>query len=147
MRAPVTGPPADSGTSRRQRALTAASRLVYYASMPRAHRYTTVDQELVPTWTTRSHDYHGQIQSMREIRELSNELAHAYRRRDERMQALALSGSLSRQDMARAAGLSKARVDQIIKELTEQDQRRRNAEGLERVRRHMGPELQRHFGV
>ncbi len=84
---------------------------------------------------------------MREIRELSNELAHAYRRRDERMQALALSGSLSRQDMARAAGLSKARVDQIIKELTEQDQRRRNAEGLERVRRHMGPELQRHFGV
>jgi hypothetical protein len=115
--------------------------------MPRAHRYTTVDEELLPTWTTRSHDYQGQLQSMREIRELSNELAGAYRRRDELMQALALSGSLSRQDMARAAGLSKTRVDQIIRELAEEDQRRRNAEGLERVRRHMGPELRHRFGL
>ena len=115
--------------------------------MPRRHRYSTVDEELLPTWTTRSHDYHRQIESMREIRELSNELAGAYRRRDELMQAFALSGSLSRQDMARAAGLSKARVDQIIRELAEEDERCRNAEGLQRVRRHMDPELRRHFGL
>jgi hypothetical protein len=74
---------------------------------------------------------------MRELRDLSNGIASAYRRRDELMQALALSNSLSREDMARATGLAKSRVDQIIRELTEQDQRRRNAEALERVRRHM----------
>jgi hypothetical protein len=43
------------------------------------------------------------------------------------MQALALSNSPSREDMARAAGLAKSHVDQIIRELTEEDQRRRNS--------------------
>lgn len=74
---------------------------------------------------------------MRELRELSNGVATAYRLRDKRMQALALSGSLSREDMARATGLAKSRVDQIIRELTEDDQRRRSEEAMERVRRHL----------
>lgn len=108
--------------------------------MPRAHRHAILDDEdLRPTFTTRHHDYERQIESMRELRQLSNGVASAYRRRDELMQALALSNSLSREDMARATGLAKSRVDQIIRELTEEDQRRRNVEALERVRRHMPP--------
>jgi hypothetical protein len=106
--------------------------------MPRPHRHAILDaDDLRPTFTTRHHDYDGQVASMRELRELSNGIANAYRRRDKRMQALALSNSLSREDMARATGLAKSRVDQIIRELTEEDQRRRNAEALERVRRHL----------
>lgn len=74
---------------------------------------------------------------MREIRELSNGIAAGYRRRDELFQALALSNSLSREDMARAAGLNKSRVDQIIRELTQQDQERKNRAAADMVRRHM----------
>jgi hypothetical protein len=92
---------------------------------------------LWPTFTRPSHDYERQVASMHELRELSNGVAAAYRRRDLRMQALALSNSLSREDMARATGLAKSRVDQIIRELTEADERRREAEALERFRRHM----------
>jgi len=108
--------------------------------MPRPHRHALLDDEdLQPTFTTRNHIYERQVASMRELRELSNGIASAYRRRDELMKALALSNSLSREDMARATGLAKSRVDQIIRELTEEDQRRRNAAALERVRRHMPP--------
>ena len=74
---------------------------------------------------------------MREIRELTNNVAKAYRRRDELFHKLALSNSLSRHDMARAAGLNKTRVDQVIREMAEEDQQRKNREGEERVRRHM----------
>jgi hypothetical protein len=74
---------------------------------------------------------------MRELRELSNGIVASHYKRDRRMQALANSGSLSRQDMAVAAGLHKSRVDQIIRELTELDQLRRSEEAAERVRRHM----------
>jgi hypothetical protein len=96
-----------------------------------------MNEDLLPSWTTRSHDYGRQVESMREIRELTNNLAGAYLRRDELFHALALSNSLSRQDMARAAGLNKTRVDQIIREMAEEDQRRKNIEAEERVRRHM----------
>jgi DNA-directed RNA polymerase specialized sigma subunit len=110
--------------------------VVYYATMPRAHRYATVNDDLLPTWTTRSHDYDRQVESMREIRELSNGIASAHRERDQRLAALALSNGLSRTDMARAAGLSKARIDQILFEVAEEDRRRKNVEAEERVRRH-----------
>jgi hypothetical protein len=113
------------------------SSIVYYACMPRAHRYATQDDDLVPTWTTRSHDYQRQIELMREIRESSNGIAAAHHRRDQLLAALALSSSLSRNDMARAAGLSKPRIDQILFEVAEDAQRRRQAEGEERVRRHL----------
>lgn len=105
--------------------------------MARSHRHATIEEDLLPSWTTRSHDYARQVESMREIRELTNDVAGAYRRRDELFHALALSNSLSRQDMARAAGLNKTRVDQIIREMAEEDQRRKNVEAEERVRRHM----------
>jgi len=104
--------------------------------MPRTHRYATVDNDLLPTWTTRSHDYDRQVASMREIRELSNGIASAHRQRDQRLAALALSNSLSRVDMARAAGLSKARIDQILFEVSEENQQRKNIEADERERRH-----------
>lgn len=104
--------------------------------MPRTHRYATVDDDLLPTWTTRSHDYDRQVESMREIRDLSNGIASAHRERDQRLAALALSNSLSRTDMARAAGLSKPRIDQILFEVAEENQRLKNVEAEERVRRH-----------
>lgn len=107
--------------------------------MPRAHRYTTVDEDLLPTWTTRSHDYEGQVESMRKIRELSNSIATAHRERDQLMAALALSNSLSRPDMARAAGLSKARIDQILFEVAEEHRQRHQREGEARVKRHSRP--------
>jgi DNA-binding MarR family transcriptional regulator len=74
---------------------------------------------------------------MREIRELTNNIASAHHRRDQLLAALALSNSLSRRDMARAAGVTKARVDQIIREVAEENQMRMQREGEERVNRHM----------
>lgn len=106
--------------------------------MPRSHRHALLDSdELLPTFTRSYHDYGSQVASMRELRELSNNIATGYRQRDKRMQALALSGSLSREDMARATGLAKSRVDQIIRELTEEDARIRAVAAEERVSRHM----------
>jgi hypothetical protein len=104
--------------------------------MPRTHRYATQDDDLLPTWTTRSHDYARQVEAMCEIRELSNDIAGAHRQRDQRLAALALSNSLSRADMARAAGLSKARIDQILFEVADENRQRKNLEAEERVRRH-----------
>lgn len=96
-----------------------------------------IEAGLLPTWTTRSHDYDRQVESMREIRELSNNIAVAHRERDQRLAALALSNSLSRTDMARAAGLSKARIDQILFEVAEEHHQRQHREGEARVRRHL----------
>src|SRR6266852_3993347 len=117
--------------------LDVAGSIVYSAGMPRAHRHAMLDDELLPTWTTRSHDFARQVEYMREIRELTNEVAGAYRRRDELLLALAVSHSLSRQDMARAAGLHKTRVDQIIREMADERQHQKNLAAKEMVRRHM----------
>jgi hypothetical protein len=87
--------------------------------MPRPHRHECLDGDLEPTSTPAGVDRERQIESMRELRELSNDIAHAYFARDDRMLALALSGSLSRKDMARATGLNKSRVDQIIREMAD----------------------------
>ena len=106
--------------------------------MPRPHRHALLDDDdLRPTFTRHYHDYESQVASMRELRELSNGVATAYRHRDRRMQALALSGSLSREDMALATGLAKSRVDQIIRELAEEDARQRAVAARERISRHM----------
>jgi hypothetical protein len=114
--------------------------------MPRPHRHTILAaDDLRPTFTTRHHDYDSQVASMRELRELSNGIASAYLRRDRRMQALACSGSLSREDMARATGLAKSRVDQIIRELTLADRAAEAKRSLERMRRHMPDELFRQW--
>lgn len=50
---------------------------------------------------------------------------------------LATIFGLSREDMAGVTWLAKSRVDQIIRELTEADARRREMEALERLRRHV----------
>lgn len=82
-----------------------------------------------------------QIESMRRLREMHNEIPNGYAKRDRQMQAWALSNSLSRYDMARAIGVHKTRVDQIVRELTLLDQERKAREALDRLRRHMPPDL------
>jgi hypothetical protein len=74
---------------------------------------------------------------MKELRALSSQISAAYRARDDLLHALALSEGLSRRDMATATGLNKSRVDQIIKEMAEEDQGRKNVAAAERVRRHL----------
>jgi hypothetical protein len=85
--------------------------------MPRPHRYAVQHEKLFPSWPGEHEDYLDQVEAMHEIRELTNEIARSYRRRDERLYELAMSNRLSREDMARAAGLTKARIDQIVREL------------------------------
>lgn len=58
----------------------------------------------------------SQAEKMRELRAAHNKAVLGYRERDGLMVAWALSNTLSRADMARAAGLAKSRVDQIIRE-------------------------------
>ncbi len=53
---------------------------------------------------------------MRALRAMHNEIPLGYHKRDGQMTAWTLSNSLSREDMARATGLAKSRVDQIIRE-------------------------------
>ncbi len=78
---------------------------------------------------------------MRRLRELHNEIPNGYSKRDRQMQAWALSNSLSRHDMARAIGVHKTRVDQIVRELTLLDQERTARELIARMRPHMSDEL------
>jgi len=95
------------------------------------------EDELVPTWTPRGANYDLQVESMRELRELTDRIARAHWQRDERMAALALSNSLSRRDMATAIGCTKSRVDQILRETAEELQHQKNRAALARVARHM----------
>jgi hypothetical protein len=87
--------------------------------MPRRHRHNVLDDDLEPTWTPPGVDRERQIESMRELRRLSNAVAEAYLARDDKMLAQALSHSLSRRDIARATGLNKSRVDQVIREMAD----------------------------
>jgi hypothetical protein len=112
--------------------------LVYYSDMTRVHRHLAPpDEELRPTYSPPGRDYELQVAAMKELRELSAQIGNSYRARDERLYALANSGSLSRQDMATSIGLNKSRVDQIIKEMAEEDRRSNSAAAAERVRRHL----------
>jgi hypothetical protein len=94
-------------------------------------------EDLQPTFTPAGEDPSARSGRMRQLRELSNAIAGAYRERDQLLLALATSQTLTRRDMATACGLAKSRVDQIILELAQADEDRRNSEGAERVRRHM----------
>lgn len=87
--------------------------------MPKAHRHELIDGELAPTWTPEGADRERQRIRMRKLQDLANEIADSFRRRDELMAALDASQSLSRRDMAAATGLSRGRVDQIIREVAE----------------------------
>lgn len=99
------------------------------------------DPALWPEQPVLGVDHDVQAQSMRLLRQLHNEIPNGYINRDRKMQAWALSNSLSRHDMARAIGVHKTRVDQIVRELTLLDQERKAKEIIERLRRHMPPEL------
>lgn len=108
--------------------------------MSTSHRYTHIpldDLDLEPTNPVHGVPSERQVEAMRELRELHNSIGTSYRARDERMAALALSDSLSRQDMAKAVGLNKSRIDQILRELAQEDQQLKNAAAVERVARHM----------
>ncbi len=103
------------------------------------------DAALKPEQPVQGVDPKLQAESMRKLREMHNEIPGGHLKRDRQMQAWALSNSLSRHDMARAIGVHKTRVDQIIRELTLLDQERTAREMVERLRRHMPDELFQEF--
>lgn len=97
------------------------------------------DDPLEPTHTPAGITVDQQREILREVRALQNAIPEAYLARDDRLTALSLSGSITRRDMARACGLNKTRIDQIIATHTQRVQDERNTELLERVRRHASP--------
>jgi hypothetical protein len=104
----------------------------------RPHRYALLpDEDLQPTDPVPHVPVQRQAEAMRELRAMHNQIPNGYLSRDRQMQAWALSSSLSRRDMAAATGLVKSRVDQIIRDLTLDDDARKAREAVERVRRHL----------
>jgi hypothetical protein len=72
------------------------------------------DEAIEPTSTSPGAEYVEQLEILRELRALQNAIPAAQLARDQHLAALARSGTVSRRDMARACGLAKSRVDQII---------------------------------
>lgn len=72
------------------------------------------DEAIEPTSTPPGAEYAEQLQILRELRALQNAIPAAQLARDQRLVAIARTGTVSRRDMARACGLNKSRVDQII---------------------------------
>lgn len=106
--------------------------------VPKRHRYERLPAEdLTPTRPVPDVPIAVQRRHMQELRRAQNQIVNGHAVRDGLMQAWALSNTLSRHDMAVATGLAKSRVDQLIREASERDISRRNAEAAERVRRHM----------
>lgn len=106
--------------------------------MPRHHRHERLpDEDLQPTALSPIIEPRVQAEHMRELRTLHNRIADDYYERDDRMLALSLSNALSRRDMAIATGLAESRINQIIREQAEADQRRKHAAATERTARHM----------
>lgn len=95
------------------------------------------DEDLRPERVVPYVEPDRQAELMRELRALHNAIPQAQLARDRKMQAWALSNSLSRHDMARAVGLAKSRVDQIIRDLTLDDEARRGGELFSRLISHM----------
>lgn len=94
----------------------------------RLHRHQLLpDVALQPHDPVPSVSVESQEAKMRELRAAHNKAALGYRERDGLMTAWALSNTVSRRDMARATGLAKSRVDQIIREthLAERELRQR----------------------
>ena len=72
------------------------------------------DEAIEPTSTPPGAKYTDQLEILRELRALQNAIPAAQLARDQRLVAIARAGTVSRRDMARACGLAKSRVDQII---------------------------------
>ena len=103
----------------------------------RRHRHHVLpDRTLRPKHPVSDVSIEGQAEEMRRLRDAHNRIAHSYRERDRIMVALALSNSLSRQDMAIATDLAKSRVDQIIRDTHALDQNASARAAAERVARH-----------
>jgi hypothetical protein len=75
---------------------------------------TLPDEAIEPTSTRPGVTYLEQCEALRELRTLHNAISAAQLARDERLAGLARTGIVSRRDMARACGLNKSRVDQIL---------------------------------
>lgn len=106
--------------------------------MPKPHRYRDLPTaQLHPTKPVPGVPVNVQVEHMRELRELQNQISVGYLSRDDRMVALVLSNTLSRADMAVATGLAKSRVDQIIRETAARDEDRRAQAARERTSRHL----------
>lgn len=72
------------------------------------------DEAIEPTSTPPGTEHSEQLEILRELRALQNAIPAAQLARDQRLAAIARAGTVSRRDMARACGLNKSRVDQII---------------------------------
>jgi hypothetical protein len=95
------------------------------------------DEELRPTHTPFAVDPEVQAETLRRLRRLENDGRLARFERDDLIVANALSNSLSRPDMARAIGVSRSRVDQIISRHYALLQEHRNAAAAAPVARHL----------
>jgi hypothetical protein len=95
------------------------------------------EEDLLPTHTPFGVNPEWQRESLRTLRSLENEGRHAEFRRNDYMYAQALSTSLSRPDMARAIGVSRSRVDQILRAHHDLLQTRRNRAAAEATARHL----------
>ena len=105
--------------------------------MIKPHRYRRLpDTALQPERPLSDVPIERQAQAMEGIRALSNAVAESYEARDAEMERLASSNSLSRWDMAIAAGINRSRVDQILRDRALREAERLSAEGAERVARH-----------
>jgi hypothetical protein len=71
-------------------------------------------EAIEPTSTPPGTEHAEQLEILRELRALQNAIPAAQLARDQRLAAIARSGTVSRRDMSRACGLAKSRVDQII---------------------------------
>jgi hypothetical protein len=72
------------------------------------------DEAIEPTSTPPGTEYAEQLEILRELRALQNAVPAAQLARDQRLATVARTGLISRRDMARACGLNKSRIDQII---------------------------------
>jgi hypothetical protein len=97
------------------------------------------DEPIEPTYTPPGITTDKQREILRELRGLQNAIPEAQFARDDRLTALSLSGSVTRRDMARACGLHKSRIDQIIAAHAQRLQDERNEMLLARARRHLPP--------
>jgi hypothetical protein len=72
------------------------------------------DEAIEPTSTPPGTEHAEQLDILRELRALQNAIPAAQLARDQRLATIARRGTVSRRDMARACGLNKSRIDQIV---------------------------------
>lgn len=96
-----------------------------------------MSQEFKPTHTPPGVKPKDQVRFMMELNGAASSISSTYQRRNDLIHALSLSGTLSRRDMARATGLNKSRIDQIIRSEFEAKREVEIEEAKSRVARHV----------